>query len=90
MTHFTRSTRFIVAFALLVPFAASLWIAAVPETMSASTFAVFAALITATASITLNTINSGRAAGSVGQLLQQAEAAPVPAARPIARRRSRA
>jgi hypothetical protein len=80
MTPLTYTTKFTLAIALLPPFLISLWMMAVPETLSSSTYAMFAALLVALSAITLNTYRNGRAPGSLGQLLHATETAqPSPA-----------
>ena len=71
--------RSILGAALLLPFAASLWMLITGSTMSSSTFAALAALFVALAAVGLNTWRNGSATGSIGQVIHEADAAPATA-----------
>ena len=73
MTPLTYTTKFTVAAALLPPCMVALWMMAVPEMLSSSTYAAFAALLVALAGITFLTFRNGQAPGSMGQLLHATE-----------------
>jgi hypothetical protein len=73
MTSLTNSTRFAIVIALSVSFMGSLWLMAVPDVVTLSTFALFAALLTALAAITLNTYKNGQPTSSMAQLLNETE-----------------
>jgi hypothetical protein len=75
MTPFAYTTKFTLALAMLPPCLIAVWMMAVPETVSSSTYAMFAALLLALAGITFNTYRNGRAPASVGQLLHATETA---------------
>ena len=72
-------TRTILGAALLLPFAGSVWLLFMGPTMSSSTFAALAALFVALAAVGLNTWRNGRATGSVGQVIHEADLAPATA-----------
>jgi hypothetical protein len=76
MIQLTRSTRLSIALALVVTSSAALWLIAVPDTITWSTFAMFVALLTALTAVTVKTYTNGRATGSVGQLLHETDIAP--------------
>lgn len=76
MRLITSRNRLILAAALFIPFAGSVWLLASRNAMAGSTFASLAALLIAVAAIGLNTWKNGQAAGSVGQLIYEADVAP--------------
>jgi hypothetical protein len=65
--------RTIVAAALLVPCAGSIWLLLARESMSSSTFAAVAALVLGTAAVGLNTWRNGQSTGSIGQVIHEAD-----------------
>jgi hypothetical protein len=71
--------RSILAAALLIPFAGSIWLIFSRTSMSSSRFAAFVALFVAIAAVGLNTWHNGRAAGSIGQVIYEADVAPATA-----------
>jgi hypothetical protein len=73
MIPLANLTRFTLGFALLAAALASLWLVAVPDTLAPSTYAVFAALVTALAAVALLTYKNGQAAGSMGHLLHETD-----------------
>ena len=73
MSLVTNTNRTILAAALLVPFAGSIWLLAVRNAMSSSTFAALAALLLGTAAVGLNTWRNSQATGSVCQLIHETD-----------------
>ena len=73
MTPFSTQARFTIGLALLVPFMGSLWLLAVPNAITSTTYAVLATLLMALAAVAMNTYANGRAANSMGQLLHETE-----------------
>ena len=71
--------RSILAAALVIPFAGSIWLLFSRTSMSTSTFAALTALLVAIAAVGLNTWHNGRAAGSIGQVIHEADVAPATA-----------
>jgi hypothetical protein len=66
MTPLTTRTLVILAVALLVPAVASVWLMAVPQTMTASTYAIGATLLIALAAWALVSHENRRASSSLG------------------------
>jgi len=60
VTDLNTRSRFILAVALVVPAAASVWLMAMPQTMTASTYAIGAILIVALAAGALVSRRGGR------------------------------
>jgi hypothetical protein len=60
---------------VLVLALASLWLLAVPQMISRSTYAVCAALVLALGGVVLVTYRNGQASGSMGQLLHETDVA---------------
>ena len=75
MTVYAAKNRMILALALGLPCAASIWLLTVRSTMGLSTFAGLAALLIASAAVGLTTWRNGQATGSIGQLLHETERA---------------
>lgn len=75
----TTRNRTTLAVAFLLPCAVSLGMMAMSGTMASSTYAMVAALLTATAAIGLTTWKNGQASGSMGQLLHETDLTPVTA-----------
>lgn len=75
----TTQNRTTLAVAFLLPCAVSLGMMAMSGTMGTSTYAMLAALLTATAAIGLMTWKNGQATGSVGQLLHETDLTPLTA-----------
>jgi len=75
MTLAVTRNRSILAAALLLPFAGSIWLLFTRSTMGSSTFAALAALFVALAAVGLNTWRNGRATGSIGQVIHETDVA---------------
>jgi hypothetical protein len=76
MSFVTTRNRSILAAALLLPFAGSMWLIFARSTMSSSTFAAAAAVLLGTAAIGLTTWKNGQAAMSIGQVIRKADVRP--------------
>lgn len=79
MTSFKQNS-IIVAIALLLPCAVSLWLLTRSGTTVPATTAGLAALLIATALIGFNTWNNGQPIGSVGQLIHETDVVPLSSA----------
>jgi hypothetical protein len=71
-----KQNRIIVAIALLLPSAVSLWLLTRSATAVTATDAGLVALLIATALIGLNTWKNGQPTGSIGQLIHETDVAP--------------
>lgn len=74
MTPVINRTLFVVAIALLVAALAAVWLLLEPTFVSGSTYAMFAAIVIATAAIAINAWKNGQATTSTSQLIHDAEA----------------
>lgn len=61
-------------FTIALPFAATVWLFAVPPTMSSVTFVALALVAMGCALVAVNTWRNGQAAETMGHVLQRAEA----------------
>jgi len=73
MTLVINRTSFAVAIALLVAFMAAVWLLPKPTFVSGSTYAMFAAIVIATAAIAINAWKNGQATTSTSHLIHDAE-----------------
>jgi len=73
MTLVINRTSFAVAIALLVAFMAAVWLLLKPTFVSGSTYAMFAAIVIATAAIAINAWKNGQATTSTSHLIHDAE-----------------
>jgi hypothetical protein len=74
MTPVINRTSFAVAIALLVTGMAAVWLLLQPTFVSGSTYAMFAAIVIATAAIAINAWKNGQATTSTSQVIHDAEA----------------
>lgn len=72
--RFLEYKETIAAFTIAVPFTATVWLFAVPHTMSAVTFVGLALLAMGAALVAVNTWSNGQATGTIGHVLNRAEA----------------
>ena len=70
------STRFTLSLGLWISALAALWLAAVPNTLQPSTYASIAALLTASAALTMKTYMAGQATGSLATMIHQTDSTP--------------
>ena len=61
---------------LTIPVVAIAWLVMVPATMSVGTFSATAAIAIAAGAVGLRTWRSGQATGTIGHVINDAEAAP--------------
>ena len=71
-------------FAIVVPFAALVWLFAVPQSISTVTFVAVALLAMGAAVVAVNTWRNGQATRHIGHVLNDAEAAAAAALAPLA------
>ena len=83
MSPLTYTSKFTLAVTLLPPCMLSLRMMAVPETVSSSTYAAFAALLIALGVLTFHTHRNGHATGIMGQLLYAPQTAQPAALRRV-------
>jgi hypothetical protein len=76
MTSLSGRTTSFVAVALLVAFMAAIWVMLQPSFISRSTYAIFAAVVIATATIAINAWQNAQATTSTSQIIHDAEIGP--------------
>jgi hypothetical protein len=76
MHTLTRSVRFTLAAALLVPCLALGWFMAVPDTLTPFNYLLLAGLLTALAAVAVTTYRNTQETGSMAQILHEADIAP--------------
>ena len=64
----------IAGFTIALPFAATVWLFVVPQTMSSVTFVALALVAMGCALVAVNTWRNGQATGTIGHVLRHAEA----------------
>jgi hypothetical protein len=75
LTSLPARTISVVAIALLVPCVGAVWLMLNPQSISPSTYAVFATLVIATGAVVINTWRNAQAPTSTGQLIYATEIA---------------
>ena len=68
----------IAGFTIALPFAATVWLFVVPQTVSAVTFVALALVAMGCALVAVNTWRNGQATGTIGHVLRHAEATVAP------------
>ena len=80
MNRFFELRSITAAFGIVVPFAALVWLFAVPRTMSIVTLVALTLVTIAAALVAFNTWHNGQATRNIGHVLNDAEAAAAAAA----------
>lgn len=80
MNRFFELRSVVAAFGVVVPFAAVIWLFAVPQTMSLVTLVAMTLVTLAAALVAFNTWQNGQATRNIGHVLNDAEAAAASAA----------
>jgi hypothetical protein len=75
LTALPARTVSVVAISLLVPCVGAVWLMLNPQSVTASTYAVFATLVIATGAIVINTWRNAQAPTSTSQLIYATEVA---------------
>jgi hypothetical protein len=76
MTPVINRTSFVVAIALLMAGMAAVWLLLQPTFVSGSTYAMFSAVVIASAAIAINAWKNGQATTSTSHLIHDAEVGP--------------
>jgi ABC-type Mn2+/Zn2+ transport system permease subunit len=75
MADLTLRTKIILIVALLIPPGAAAWLLFQPSDTTASTYAIFTALVIATAAVAVHTWKGAQAQPSTSQLIHETEVA---------------